>query len=163
MEFVKSNILAQKERDRKNLMKKSMVGAIIDASDITPLPETMIEDELERQWSAMLNRLGQKEDEYLKKVPDGKTRFIHNTKESSIEMLRTSLVLEAIARDYKIEAGRDDVITYVNNVSASLGHDKAKTDRMIADMDRSSDQFEFMKKATLNEKAVEFVIEKMTK
>lgn len=161
-EFIKGNILSGKTRDRHNLMKKSMVGSIVEGSEISPLPEPMIEDELERQWNSLLGRLGQKEDEYLKRVPDGKTRFLHNTKESAIDMLRTSLVLELVAKEYKIDATKEEVLQYTVNVSGNLGYDKVKMDRMIGELDKP-EQFEFMKKAALNEKTVEFIIGLLSK
>jgi trigger factor len=160
-DFLKSQIFDFKKKNSENDLRKQIIMKVVEQSAISPIPQIMINRENEKEWSRLLNRLG-KTEEQLKKEKITKENYFENVTPKSIELLKTSLVLEEVAKKNNLNANEDEIVQYVLKISNKLQYDKEKEEKIKTDLKTNQQQYRLMETAVVNEKTIEFLINELT-
>ncbi|MDD5649694.1 MAG: trigger factor [Candidatus Nanoarchaeia archaeon] len=156
-EFLRDEILKSEIKKEDESFKKQVICNIVNSSVISPIPEIMIDRENEKEWNSFLKRLGQTEAQLEKERKITKNIFFENTTEKSIEVLKTSLVLEEIARKFNITVNEDEVAEHLMKVTNILKFSKDREEKVKEELKNNKGQFNLMKTATINEKVIDFL------
>jgi len=156
---LEKNIAASKRINYDNAFKRDAVNKAMEISEITPIPQGMFDNELEKEWGNFLNRLGKTEKDYLKQNEHGKDHFRLNSENQINETIKMSLVLEEIFKAEKLEVSKEDVRQYLVNTAEMLRYSPAKKEKLLKDFETSEDHFETFRKAAMNEKTVNYLFE----
>jgi trigger factor len=158
---IKESLFKQKNNKMIEDLKKEIVCELINKSEISIIPEIMIQNELDKEWFALIRKFGKTEDQLLSEHNLSKEFFCQNTKQKSIEIVKASLVLEQIIKDNNLFVNNDEILRYVYNIANILQYDQDKKEKIQKDLETNEQQFNIMKKAALNEKAINFIYDYM--
>ena len=89
--------------------------------------------------------------------------FFNRTRDYALVLVKTSFVLKNVISKYNLIATKEDVKSYVSNISRILNHDAEKSERLLKDLESNTNIYQVQEKATLNEKAINFLVEKTRK
>jgi len=153
---LKKQLLEVKQKNEIDALKRKIVIELIAHSEISPIPQIMIDRENENEWSAFQKRMG-KTEEQLEKEKISKESFFDRASLKSIEMLKASLVLEQVAKDYYITATEDEVVKYCLRISNFLKFDEKREEKIKEELKTNKHQYRLMEIRTINEKTVEFL------
>lgn len=142
-----------------NKFKRDIIKEIMLNSEMTPIPLDMIAQEMENQWRTFLNRLGKTEEAFLKENKNGREKFEINHEDECTETIKVSLILEAVANQQSIIIEKEDIIKYVENLTNTLRYTEEQKKLLIRDLDHKHAQYDFMHKATLNERVMKYLVE----
>jgi len=159
-ESIRVNQIEYKKRIYGDELKRNIIIQLLEKSEFSPIPMIMIEREAEREWHSFLNRMGESEEEYLKKDVHAKEIYLANTQSTSEELIKTSLLFKAIAKKFDIKASKEDITRYVTNVSKGLSDEQKQ--KNIDDLE-NKEIYNLREKAVINEKVVDFLISHFTK
>jgi trigger factor len=159
---LEKNIFTLKTNESTNKLKKDVMKQLIEKSKYSPIPIDMIDNEVDREWRSLLQRMGQSEDEFLKQNPNYKEYFYNNNVESSEDLIKTTLVLKAISKSFDIRVTKDEVKQYTLKISNALKYDEEKQKRILAELEKPN-TYNFQEKAALNEKVIDFLIASFNK
>jgi trigger factor len=158
-ESIKVKIYVNKKKVAEDTYKKNLIAEIVKESEITPIPEEMIETESEREWAGLLRRMGKTEEEMKKDHNISKEVFMANSRQRSEDIVKTTLVLEKAAKLNNISITDEETIDYVLKIAKTLKYSEEKVRR---DLKNDSYQRKMMQKAALNEKVIELLFNDLT-
>lgn len=159
-ESLKASLLENKQKNAEMKLKQDIIAELLKKSDITPVPLDMIDQELERQWFSHLSRIGKKEDEFLKEVPNGKEVFVARMENHCSDIIKTTLILRALQEKFDITATKEDVVEHTMNLTTVLNYDEKKKENIMNNLESNPEQYKLQKEAILNERTVTFLVEK---
>lgn len=110
-EKLEQSLRVFKERQDRDRHRLSIVDAIADKTDLT-LPKVLIQAEsakMAQEMRAQIEQMGLKFEDYLKHLKKSEEEMLADLAPEATKRLKTSLVLEAIARDQKLAASDDEV------------------------------------------------------
>jgi trigger factor len=158
-EFLKKSVLQTKQKKAIEEFKKLIVTEIIKQSEVSPIPDEMIMRENEKEWNAFLRRVNKTEEQFVKENKNSKVYFFENNTSKSIEIIKATLVIEQISKNYNIDVEEEEVLQYVMRVSDFLRYEDNRKERLGRELKENKRQFELMKVATRNEKTIDFLYE----
>jgi trigger factor len=158
-EFLKKSVLETKQKKAIEEFKKTIVTEIIKQSEVSPIPDEMIIRENEKEWNAFLRRVNKTEEQFVKENKNSKDYFFENNTSKSIEIIKATLVIEQISKNYNIDVEEEEVLQYVMRVSNLLRYEDNRKERLEKELKENKRQFELMKVATRNEKTIDFLYE----
>lgn len=156
---LKNNILETKQKKAIENFKKLILTEIINKSDISPIPDEMIEVENEKEWKTFLRRINKTEEQFIKENKNSKEYFFENNTAKSIEVIKAFLVIKNISDTYKIDVDHDEVVQYVMRMTNLLKYDKDREAKIREELENNKQQYELMVNAARNEKTIEFLFE----
>jgi len=156
---LEKNILVSKRASFDNGFKRDIINKVVEATEITPIPQGMFENELEKEWDNFLSRMGKTEKEYLKDNQYGKDHFKINNESTVRETIKVSLVLEEVFKVQKLEISKEETKQYLVNMIETFRYSVDKKTRLLKDFEENEQHFETMKKAAMNEKTVNYLFE----
>jgi trigger factor len=156
-ESLKRSIFEIKQRKAIENFKKKVVTEIVNQSEISPIPESMIENENVKEWEAFLRRMNRSEEQFVKENKISKEMFFENNTPRSIEVLKATTILNQVAKDRNITASEEEVVKYVMNVTNLLKYDKDREEKIKQELKTNLHQYSLMENATINEKVIEFL------
>lgn len=162
-ESLKKQIFDSKQKKNEEDLKKQIIMKVVDQATISPIPQVMINRENEKEWSSLLTRLGKTEEQFQKENKITKEMFFDNMSPKSIEVLKTSLVLEEVADNFGFKASEDEIIQYVLKITNKLKYGESKKEKVKTDLKNNQHQYKLMETAVLNEKAMEFLVNELSK
>jgi trigger factor len=157
-EALKKKVSEEKSKRVLEDYKKRLISEIVKQSDVSPIPENMISQENEREWRAFLRRISKTEEQFTKENANYKTHFFDTNSPRSREILKTTLVLEKIAKDASITVSEEEIVSYVMKVSDRLQHDEKRKEKILVELNSNKYQYTLMEIAARNEKVIEFLI-----
>lgn len=157
-EDLKKKISIENEKKDFEEFKKRVLASIINESKISPIPKSMIDRENEKEWNSLVRRMGKTEEELFKENKFSKESFMNNTTPRSIEILKTTLILEEVAKENNIVVSEDEVVQYTMKISNLYKHDVDREERLLKELLNNKYQYELMQTAIINEKAIEFLM-----
>jgi trigger factor len=165
-EFVE--LLKKDETDKKNKFiieknKKMFVSEIVKQSEITPVPQAMIDRENEKDWDSFLKRIGKSEEQFLKEGKISKESFFDNNSSRVVEVIKATLVLQQIAKENNIIVTEDEICQYVMRISKILDYNDERKEKILKDLKDNKRQFQQTKNSTIIEKTVDFIYEMLIK
>lgn len=160
---LKKSILEMKQKKATEKFKKTIITEIINNSDISPIPEEMIEAENDKEWRSFLRRINKSEEQFVKENKTSKEYFFNNNTGKSIEVIKAHLVIKKISETHSINASDDEVVKYVMRISNLLKYDSDKEEKIKEELKSNNQQNNLMKIAATNEKTIEFLFESFSK
>ena len=127
LEDLKKSIKEKKENENASKAKFEMEDeaiAEVCKNASVDIPSGMIEteiDNMEQDISSRLSYQGMNLDQYLKMIGKTKKEFRDDYKEQAEKQVKTTLVLEAIMKDAKIEVTEEEIETKIKEMAEMYG------------------------------------------
>lgn len=127
LEDWKKSIREKQEKANESKAKFEMEDAAIETvckNAKVDIPSGMIEtqlDNMEKDISSRLNYQGMTLDQYLQMIGKTKKEFRDENKEQAEKQVKTSLVLEAIMKDAKIEVTEEEIDAKIKEMAEMYG------------------------------------------
>lgn len=135
-----------------------VISRCVMNADIEPIPDTMIDWELENEWHQFLYRMGFKEDEYLKKNKNAKINFVAQRKARTEQTIRLRVFLDYICKQQNITATEDDVKDFALKQANAL--QKSETDKnSILESIKKKRNYEALEAATKHDRATTYLVD----
>ncbi len=127
LEDWKKSIREKQEKANESKAKFEMEDAAIETvckNAKVDIPSGMIEtqlDNMEKDISSRLNYQGMNLDQYLQMIGKTKKKFRDENKEQAEKQVKTSLVLEAIMKDAKVEVTEEEIDAKIKEMAEMYG------------------------------------------
>ena len=127
LEDWKKSISEKQEKANESKAKFEMEDAAIETvckNAKVDIPSGMIEtqlDNMEKDISSRLNYQGMNLDQYLQMIGKTKKEFRDENKEQAEKQVKTSLVLEAIMKDAKVEVTEEEIDAKIKEMAEMYG------------------------------------------
>ena len=127
LEDWKKSIREKQEKANESKAKFEMEDAAIETvckNAKVDIPSGMIEtqlDNMEKDISSRLNYQGMNLDQYLQRIGKTKKEFRDENKEQAEKQVKTSLVLEAIMKDAKVEVTEEEIDAKIKEMAEMYG------------------------------------------
>ena len=127
LEDWKKSIREKQEKEKSSKAKFEMEDKAIEEvckNASVEIPSGMIEteiDNMEQDISSRLSYQGMKIDQYLKMIGKTKQEFRDEYKEQAEKQVKTTLVLEAIMKDSKIEVTEEEIGAKIKEMAEMYG------------------------------------------
>ncbi len=134
-----------------------IVEKIVETSAI-PLPETMVEAELEQNWHDLVERFNNREDLVVKAVQaEGKTKedLFKDWRPNAEKKIKSELVIGRVQEAEKIEASDDDVTVEIKKYAEERGIEFEKAKEAYEKMNL----LDYLKKSVARQKTIDFLIQ----
>ena len=151
---IKDRLTKNNDEKAKNEMQEAAVKAAVEVSEVE-LPAGMIEMEVDAMADDLNRRLsyqGMSLDQYLKMINKSMSDFRKDNEEPAKEAIKMRLVLEAIAKDAKIEVTDKDVEAKVKDLAEAYG-------RKEEEINSNEELVRNIRESLTTEKAIEFLVE----
>ncbi len=141
----------------RDIVATAIVEKIVEVSKI-PLPESMVEVELDRNWSDLVERFNRREDLVLRALgEEGKTKedLFKDWRPGAEKKIRAELVIGAVEEKENIAAGDEDVADEIKKYAAERGleFDKAK------EAYEKMNLLDYLKRSIARQKTIAFLID----
>ena len=150
---IKERLTKSKAEDAKNKQIDEAMEQIAEGCEVD-IPEAMIETQVERNFENFANRLmyqGLSMEQYMQFSGMNEESMKEQMKPSTISQIKTSLAVDAIAKEQKIEATEDELNAELQKMADSYGLELDKIKEMMAD------QIEAIKEDIVAKKAMDYV------
>jgi len=155
-EELKKNLEEKKENDAKAAKEDEAIQKIIDKSEMD-IPEAMIINQSEsmiEEFEQRIQMQGLSLEQYYQFSGLNKDKLMEQVRDEAITRIKSSLVLEAIAKAEGLEATDEDVDAEIEKMAAMYGMEADKLKEYIGDTEKSS-----IKKDIQISKAVAFIMD----
>ena len=157
LEELKASIREKQQKDNETRAKYETEDEAIEvvcSNAKVEIPSGMIESEIEHMEKDMEQRLsyqGMKLDDYLQMI--GKTResFKEEYKPQAEKQVKSRLVLEAIAKDAKLEATEEEINNKISEMAKAYGQKEE-------DVKNNEQLINYVKETIKSEKTVDFIV-----
>lgn len=155
-EDIKKKLSEEKEADAKRTKEDEAVRKISEDASME-IPEPMIETQMESMIDDFAQRITQQGlsfEQYMQFSGLTMDKLKEQVRPDAVSRIKSSLVLEKIAEEEKIEVTEEDVNAEVQRIADAYGMEVDKIEEIMGDAEKES-----MKKDLAVQKAVEFVME----
>lgn len=155
-EDIKKKLSEEKEADAKRTKEDEAVRKISEDASME-IPEPMIETQMESMIDDFAQRITQQGlsfEQYMQFSGLTIDKLKEQVRPDAVSRIKSSLVLEKIAEEEKIEVTEEDVNAEVQRIADAYGMEVDKIEEIMGDAEKES-----MKKDLAVQKAVEFVME----
>lgn len=155
-EEVKKNLTEKKEAEARKTKEDEAIQKIIDKSKMD-IPEAMIQTQCETMVNEFAQRIAQSGlsmDQYLQFSGMTVDQLMEQVRPEAESRIKSSLVLEQIAKDENIEVTDADIDAEIEKMAAAYGMEADKLKEYIGDAEKES-----MKKDLAITKAADLVME----
>lgn len=153
---VRKQIEVRKENEAKRTKEDEALTKIIDKSDMD-LPDAMVDTQVNniiQDYSRNLAQSGLSFQQFLQYTGKTIDQFREQTKPEAIKRIKTSLCLEAIADEQKLEATDEDVDKRIDDMAKQYNMKAEDLKKNIQD-----DELDTFKEQIKMEKAIDFVMD----
>jgi trigger factor len=145
------------EERLRDILATAIVEKIVETSKI-PLPETMIEFELENNWGDLVERFNKREDLVLRALAEeSKTKedLFKDWRPNAEKKIKAELVIGAVEEQEKIAASEEDVTAEIKKYAEERGleFDKAK------EAYEKMNLLDYLKRSVARQKTIAFLID----
>ena len=135
-DYTKKQLLMAKEQDYKERVTSQIINGIIAITNVSHIPQSMINSETQTMYKAYEDQLSQKGltvDQYLQLVNKTKEEFDEQVKEEAKRGIILSLGMEEIAKKEHIEITEDDIMDYITKITKIYGGDPKEIREKVGD------------------------------
>lgn len=153
---LKKNLEVQKENEAKRTKEDEALKKIIDKSKMD-IPEAMIKTQCESMVNDFAQRISQSGlsmEQYMQFSGLTMEKLEEQVRPEAENRIKSSLVLEQIAKDEKIEVSDDEMMAEVEKMAASYGMEADKLKEYLGDAEKES-----IKRDLSVTKAVDLIME----
>lgn len=155
-ESLKKKLEEQKENEAKKTKEDEALQKIIDKSKME-LPDAMVDTQCESMVDEFAQRIAQSGlsmEQYLQFSGMTVDGLMEQVRPEAIQRIQTSLVLEKIAEEEKIEVSEEDLSAEIEKMAAGYGLEADKLKEMIGENEKES-----IKRELALSKAADLVME----
>lgn len=155
-EEVKNRLTTQKENEAKRTKEDEAIQKIIDKTEID-IPEAMLETQCENMLNEFAQRIqqsGLSMEQYMQFSGLTVEKLKEQVRPEAETRIRSSLILEQIAKDEKIEVTDEELDAEVEKMAAQYGMEADKLKEYMGDAEKES-----MKRDLAVTKAVDLIME----
>lgn len=155
-EDIKKKLTESKEAEAKRTKEDEAIQKIVDKSSME-IPEAMIDTQVENMIEEFAQRISQQGlsfEQYMQFSGVTMDKMKEQVRPDAVSRIQSSLVLEQIAKDEKIEVTDADLDAEVEKMAAMYGMEADKLKEFMGDAEKES-----MKKDIAVQKAVELIME----
>lgn len=155
-EDVKKQIEERKQAEARRAKEEEAVQKIVDKSSME-IPDAMIETQVEimvEEFAQRISQQGLNFEQYMQFSGMTMDKLKEQVRPDAISRIKSSLVLEQIAKEENIEVTDDDVNAEMEKMAAAYGMDVEKVKELIA-----GSELESMKKDIAVQKAVTLIMD----
>ena len=150
---VKERLQKAADEKTKNEIEDAVISAAAETCEID-IPQAMIEVQIDRMINGFAQRLsyqGMSLDQYLQYTGSNLEAMRENFKEQAEKQVRTSLMIEAVAKEEGIEANEEEVNAKIDEMSKQYNMEVDKLKELLRDeeMDEIKKEVEFEKTVEL--------------
>ena len=153
---VKKQLEVRKENEAKRTKEDEALTKIVEKSDMD-LPDAMVDTQVNniiQDYSRNLAQSGISFQQFLQYSGQTIDKFRENTRPEAIKRIKTSLCLEKIAEEQKLEATDEDVDKKIDDMAKQYGMKSEDLKKNIQD-----DELDTFKEQIKMEKAIDFVMD----
>lgn len=153
---VKKQLEVRKENEAKRTKEDEALTKIVEKSDMD-LPDAMVDTQVNniiQDYSRNLAQSGLSFQQFLQYSGQTIDKFRENTRPEAIKRIKTSLCLEKIAEEQKLEATDEDVDKRIDDMAKQYGMKSEDLKKNIQD-----DELDTFKEQIKMEKAIDFVMD----
>ena len=158
LEDWKKSIREKQEKSNESKAKFEMEDSAIEAvckNAKVDIPSGMIEtqlDNMEKDISSRLNYQGMNLDQYLQMIGKTKKEFRDENKEQAEKQVKTSLVLEAIMKDAKIEVTEEEIDEKIKEMAEIYGQKEEE-------VKQNPDLRKYVEESLKSEKTIHYIVD----
>lgn len=134
---VKENLAEQKKKEASRTQEDEAIRKIIETSEMD-IPEAMIETQCDTMIDEFARRIamnGLTMEQYMQFSGTTMENLMEQVRPDAISRIQSSLVLEQIAKEEKIEASGEEVDAEIEKMAASYGMEADKLKETMGDSD----------------------------
>lgn len=153
---VKKQLEVRKENEAKRTKEDEALTKIVEKSDMD-LPDAMVDTQVNniiQDYSRNLAQSGLSFQQFLQYSGQTIDKFRENTRPEAIKRIKTSLCLEKIAEEQKLEATDEDVDKKIDDMAKQYGMKSEDLKKNIQD-----DELDTFKEQIKMERAIDFVMD----
>lgn len=136
---IKERLVEQYKDIDAQKFETNVLTAAIASADIEPIPEKMIDWELDNDWRKLLYRIGLKEEEYLKKDPKAKDNYLIQRRAHAEKTVEVRVFLDYVCDNvYKVEVSKDEVIDYLKSQGKKLQKSEDEMKKILKNAEKES-------------------------
>ena len=157
-ESLKAEIQKKKADDARKAQEDEAIQKIIDASEME-IPDAMIDTQCENMIDEFAERIAQSGltmEQYMQFSGQTMPKLREQIRPDALSRIQSSLVLEQIAQEEKIEISEEDFAAEVAKMAESYGMEAEKLMEYMGESDRNT-----MKKEMSIQKAVELIMDQV--
>ncbi len=151
---IREKLEEENTRRAKYETEEAAIKAVCDATEID-IPSGMIESEIDNMVKEVESRLsyqGLKLEQYLQMLNKTEADFRKEYEEQAKENVKSRLVLEAVAKDAKIEVAEDEIASKIKEMAETYG-------RKEEDLKLNETLKKYLEQSMKEEKAIQFIID----
>ena len=151
---IREKLEEENTRRAKYETEEAAIKAVCDATEID-IPSGMIESEIDNMVKEVESRLsyqGLKLEQYLQMLNKTEADFRKEYEEQAKENVKSRLVLEAVAKDAKIEVAEDEIASKIKEMAETYG-------RKEEDLKLNETLKRYLEQSMKEEKAIQFIID----
>lgn len=155
-EEVKKNLQKNKEDDARRTQEDEAIQAIIDTSEME-IPDPMIETQIDSMLSEFAQRMqmqGLNLQQYMQFTGQTPDMLRDEMREEAVTRIKSSLVLEQIAKDEGIEVSEEDVDKKLEEMADTYKMKVEELTKMMPDTERDT-----LKREIGIERAIDIILE----
>ena len=155
-EDVKKTLTERKEADARRAKEDEAIAKIVDKSKMD-VPEAMIDNQVNNMLQDFANNMAQQGltmEQYMQFTGMTMDKFREQVRPDALKRIQSSLVLEAIAKEEKIEVTDEAVDAEIEKMATAYGMEVAQLKDYVGDAEKES-----MKKDIAVQKAVELIMD----
>jgi trigger factor len=155
-EDVKKNIADRKEAQARRTKEEEAIAKIVDKSKMD-IPDAMIDTQVNsmiNEYANSMRQSGLSFEQYLQFTGMTVEKFREQVRPDALDRIKSSLVLEQIAKEESIEASDEDVDARIAEIAEQYGMPAENLQKNIPASERKE-----MKKEIAMQKALEFVMD----
>lgn len=155
-EDVKKHLTETKETEARHAQEDEAIDRIVENSSME-IPEAMIETQVEVMIDEFAQRISQQGlsfEQYMQFSGQTMDKLKDQVRPDALKRIKSSLVLEKIAEEEKIEVTEDDVKAEAEKMAAAYGMESDKLLEMLGDFEKDS-----MKKDLAIQKAITLIMD----
>ena len=151
---IREKLEEENTRRAKYETEEAAIKAVCDATEID-IPSGMIESEIDNMVKEVESRLsyqGLKLEQYLQMLNKTEADFRKEYEEQAKENVKSRLVLEAVAKDAKIEVAEDEIASKIKEMAETYG-------RKEEDLKVNDTLKKYLEQSMKEEKAIQFIVD----
>ncbi len=151
---IREKLEEENTRRAKYETEEAAIKAVCDATEID-IPSGMIESEIDNMVKEVESRLsyqGLKLEQYLQMLNKTEADFRKEYEEQAKENVKSRLVLEAVAKDAKIEVAEDEIASKIKEMAETYG-------RKEEDLKLNDTLKKYLEQSMKEEKAIQFIVD----
>lgn len=154
-------MLEERTKIANENFSKDVLKAIIKDSTVGPVPDEVVDSELQFEWFDYLQRLNKTEEELSKDQPHAKDWFFQMQKQRMVDGLKSTFIIEEIAIKNDMSVSNKELDAYIKEKSSAV--EKEKQNEMIRKIKSNINDYEKIRKSLVTQKVIDFLLQQCKK